>query len=129
MRLSMSTFLHLRIPFCITLMPLFCFAVSQADGVAPWEYCLLWVILHLLLYPASNGYNSYYDRDTQSIGGLERPPSVTPDLLPVSLFLDALAVSLGSIFGWRFALMTVAYNQASLQPPAAGSKSRYQTPL
>jgi hypothetical protein len=29
----------------------------------------VFVILHLLLYPASNGFNSYHDRDTGPVGG------------------------------------------------------------
>ena len=39
---------------------------------------LIFVILHILVYPASNGYNSYMDRDEGSIGGLKNPLITRP---------------------------------------------------
>lgn len=54
----------------------------------------LYTILLALIFPASNGYNSFYDRDQESIGGLEVPPPITVDLLLWSLALESLALSL-----------------------------------
>lgn len=114
MPFSKSTFLHLRIPFSVFLMPVFCFAAAVSAEAVSWpEYVGVWVILHLFLYPASNGYNSYYDKDEESIGGLEHPPEVSHDLLTASLLFDAVALGLGFWFGWRFALMLLVYGLVS----------------
>jgi 1,4-dihydroxy-2-naphthoate octaprenyltransferase len=45
-----------------------------------------------LLYPASNGYNSYFDKDEKSIGGLKNPPPVNSSLYYASLLMDAAAI-------------------------------------
>lgn len=110
---SKSSILHLRIPFSIFLMPVFSFSLSQAQELNWPNAVLVFVILHLFLYPASNGFNSYYDRDEDSIGGLERPPEVEQDLLWISLVFDAIAVALGFLFSWQFALMLFVYGLVS----------------
>ena len=58
---------------------------------------MLWVfiILHIFLYPASNGYNSYFDKDEKSIGGLKNPPPVNKGLFYLSLLFDGIALALG----------------------------------
>jgi len=103
--LSRSTLQHLRLPFSIFLMPVYCLALSQASGVEMGRAFLVFVAVHLFLYPASNGFNSYYDKDEQSIGGLEFPPPVTQDLLYVSLLFDAIAIGLGVLVSWQFAVL------------------------
>ncbi|MGF1532753.1 MAG: UbiA family prenyltransferase [Bernardetiaceae bacterium] len=112
---SKATWQHLRIPFSVFLMPVFCLGVAVAgwDHVTGWAYGLLWAILHLFLYPASNGFNSYYDRDEESIGGLEKPPPVAQDLLWAALLFDAVALLLGLVFGWSFVGMLLIYGLAS----------------
>jgi 1,4-dihydroxy-2-naphthoate octaprenyltransferase len=108
-----STWQHLRIPFSIYLLPVFCFAISQAPRVDLGRTLLIAVILHLLAYPASQAFNSYYDRDEGSIGGLEKPPPVTRELLVVALAFDGLALLLGLLVGWRFSALLLAYGLAS----------------
>lgn len=111
--LTKSTLLHLRIPFSYFLLPTYLFALSQAPSPVLWKTILVFIILHLLLYPASNSYNSYYDRDTQSIGMLKYPPPVEKELLGASLALDAAAVLLGLFIGWLFAAAAFFYGLAS----------------
>lgn len=111
--ISKSTLLHLRIPFSIFLMPVFSFALSQVESINWFEAALVFVILHFFLYPASNGFNSYFDRDEDSIGGLKKPPKVKQDLLWVSLTLDVVAIGLGFFLSWQFALMLFIYGLAS----------------
>ena len=55
---------------------------------------LAFVILHLLVYPASNGYNSYMDRDETPIGGLASPLQPTKQLFYTTVAMDVLAVLL-----------------------------------
>ncbi|WP_223285001.1 hypothetical protein [Hymenobacter qilianensis] len=65
----------LRIPFSVYLMPVFWFGLSALrEPFSLWRAAGVFVVLHVLAYPASNGYNSYYDRDEGSIGGLKKPP-------------------------------------------------------
>ncbi len=108
-----STWLHLRIPFSFFLAPVFFYAVAIADGVPDRNFWLIFVILHLLLYPASNGYNSYFDKDEESIGGLKNPPKVSKDLYYVSLLFDGLALGLGLFISWQFSLMLFVYGLVS----------------
>ncbi|WP_229253024.1 UbiA family prenyltransferase [Dyadobacter helix] len=84
----------MRIPFSFFLMPLFLFALSQAESVLVSETIWSFLIIHLLVYPASNGYNSFVDQDEESIGGLEKPPKPTIYLFYVTLALDFTAVLL-----------------------------------
>ncbi|GAC1384943.1 MAG: hypothetical protein NVSMB30_31750 [Hymenobacter sp.] len=69
----------------------------------------MFVVLHLLAYPASNGYNSYYDKDEGSIGGLKNPPKVTPALLHLVWLFDALAVAGAALLSRPFAGLVVVY--------------------
>jgi 1,4-dihydroxy-2-naphthoate octaprenyltransferase len=70
--------------------------------------------LHLFLYPSSNGYNSYYDKDEESIGGLKRPPKVSKDLLGWSLVFFGIALALGAWINWEFASMLGLYGLVSM---------------
>ena len=100
----------LRIPFSVYLMPVFWFGLSALHG--PWSggrAVGVFVVLHLLAYPASNGDNSYYDRDEGSIGGLKAPPKVTPELLHLVWLFDALAVAGAALLSWPFAALVVVY--------------------
>ncbi len=111
---SRSTWLHLRIPFSFFLMPVYLFALSISPNLI--ESRLLWsfVVIHLFLYPASNGYNSYFDKDEKSIGGLKSPPPVKNGLYYMSLLLDALAIILGLIkISFLFAAMLLIYGLVS----------------
>lgn len=111
---SKSTLLHLRIPFSFFLLPVFLFALAVSPNFT--ESGMLWVflILHFLLYPASNGYNSYFDKDEGSIGGLKNPPPVTTGLYWMSLLLDAVAVVLGYIkVSALFSIMLLVYGLVS----------------
>ena len=67
--LTRSTWLHLRIPFSYFLMPVFFFALGISPNLVESRLLWLFLIVHLFLYPASNGYNSYFDKDVKSIGG------------------------------------------------------------
>jgi 1,4-dihydroxy-2-naphthoate octaprenyltransferase len=121
-----STWQHLRIPFSIYLLPVFCFALSQAPRVDVGAALLVAAILHLLAYPASQAFNSYYDRDQGSIGGLEKPPPVSRELLFVALAFDGLALLLGLLVGWRFSALLLLYGLASkaYSHPAVRLKAR-----
>lgn len=91
---SRSSWLHLRIPFSYFLLPIFLFSLSVSPNFS--ESRLLWVfiILHFFLYPASNGYNSYFDKDEKSIGGLKNPPPVNDGLYNLALLFDVIAAAL-----------------------------------
>ncbi len=71
-------------------------AAGAETSPAFFPCALLFVILHLCLYTASNSFNSYYDRDTGPIGGVEHPPMPTRELLHWSLGLDALGIAFGT---------------------------------
>ena len=108
-----STIQHLRIPFSFLLMPVFLFATAASPQLPFFETALVFIALHLFLYPASNGYNSWFDKDEKSIGGLKNPPKTHKELLYYSLLFDALAVITGAFISWEFALMCFIYGTIS----------------
>ncbi|QKG51737.1 UbiA family prenyltransferase [Hymenobacter sp. BRD67] len=103
-------FALLRLPFSLFLMPVFWFGLSALREPFSWSRAAAaFTILHLLVYPASNGYNSYYDKDEGSIGGLKSPPPVTPELLHLVWLFETLALLTSLLVGWPFAAMVVVY--------------------
>src|SRR5580658_2126923 len=113
MRIERSTVQLLRLPFSIFLMPVYWFALSQVIPRDWGRALLVFIILHLLVYPASNGYNSYMDRDEGPIGGLARPLQPTRQLFWVTLVMDLLALALGFIIGFWFVAGLAVYILAS----------------
>ena len=105
--------LHLRLPFSLFLLPVFWFALSQSVTPNLGNSLLVAFILHFLLYPASNAYNSYFDKDEESIGILENPPPVDQRLHYVAWSLDILALVLGTFVGWPFVLYLFLYGLIS----------------
>ncbi|MHC2992343.1 UbiA prenyltransferase [Pontibacter sp. HJ8] len=99
----------MRIPFSVYLMPVYWFALSTLSGYSIPKAIAVFVILHLLVYPASNGYNSYHDRDEGSIGGLKQPPKVTRELLYLVVCFDVAAVVLCFFLSPLFAAMVALY--------------------
>ncbi len=111
---SRSSWLHLRIPFSFFLLPIFVFSLSLAHNFDPARTFWVFFILHFLVYPASNGYNSYFDKDEKSIGGLRHPPPVQKGLYFLSLALDGAAVILAFVkINTSFATMVLIYGLVS----------------
>ncbi len=100
---------HLRLPFSFHLLPVFLFALSQATMINWFHVILAFIILHFFIYPSSNGYNSYQDKDETSIGGLKHPPKVTENLLHVTYLLDLLGLLFSLLISVYFALCVLLY--------------------
>jgi 4-hydroxybenzoate polyprenyltransferase len=111
---SFSSWLHLRIPFSFFLLPIFLFSLCISPNFNGPQILWVFVIVHFLLYPASNGYNSYFDKDEKSIGGLKNPPPTKKGLYYLSILFDAAAIILGF---WKisatFAMMLLIYGLVS----------------
>ncbi|MEO6720971.1 MAG: UbiA family prenyltransferase [Ferruginibacter sp.] len=111
--ISKSTRQLLRIHFSLFLMPVYWFAISQTVHIDTFRAILVFIILHLLVYPASNGYNSYMDRDTESIGGIKNPMQPTKQLFYLTILLDIVAIILSCFISMYFLIGIVAYIAAS----------------
>jgi len=111
--LTTSTIRLLRIPFSFFLSPIYFFSLAQVPDIDWFRAILIFIILHFLIYPASNGYNSYMDRDTESIGGLEKPPPPSKELFITTIFLDSAGLLLSLLLGPLFAGAMVLYIGAS----------------
>jgi len=74
---------------------------------------VIFMILHFLVYPSSNGYNSYMDRDVTPIGGLQTPLQPTRELYRITILMDALAIILGLFISTYFSLGILLYIIAS----------------
>ena len=111
--MNKSTFQLLRFHFSFFLMPVYWFALSQVVEKDWPRALLIFFILHVLVYPASNGYNSYMDRDTTPIGGLEHPPAPTRQLFLITVAMDLLALLLGILISPAFIAGLAIYILAS----------------
>ena len=111
--LQRSTIQLLRFHFSFFLLPVYLFAVSQVNDINWVNAALVFVILHFLVYPASNGYNSYMDRDKTPIGGLVNPMQPTKQLFYVTVFLDVLAILVSAFISTLFAMGILLYIIAS----------------
>ena len=104
-----STLLHLRFLFSVFLLPVFLFALSQVPEIKVQNAILTLVIWHLMVYPASNGYNSYFDKDEGSIALIENPPPVDKSLYYFPLILDISALLLAVYVGWILFFSVLIY--------------------
>jgi hypothetical protein len=102
--LTRSSWLHLRIPFSYFLLPVYLFSLAVSPNLNEGRMLWVFIILHIFLYPASNGYNSYFDKDEQSIGGPKNPPPVNKGLYYLALVFDGIALILGY---WKINLLFV----------------------
>ncbi|MGB0851080.1 MAG: UbiA family prenyltransferase, partial [Bacteroidia bacterium] len=91
-------------------MPVFFFAVSQSFHQPIEEILVMFLLLHLLVYPASNAYNSFHDNDSTSVGGLKSPPHINAKVLLLANLFDILCLSITiAIMGFGLFLLLLAY--------------------
>jgi 1,4-dihydroxy-2-naphthoate octaprenyltransferase len=108
-----AVYQHLRLPFSFFLLPVFLFALSQLPAPDAGRVVAVFLIIHLLLYPASNAYNSYFDKDEGPIGLLETPPPVDRMLYRTALGFDAVALLAGAFVGGWFVAYLLIYGLIS----------------
>ncbi len=104
-----STWVHLRFLYSLYLLPVFLFALSSVPIWKGMQTLGVFLILHLFIYPASNGYNSYFDKDEGSIGGVKTPPKVDKTLLYAAWFLDIIGTFWGFLIRWEFGAGILLY--------------------
>ena len=121
---------HLRLPFQLTLAPIFLWGALLSGGQWDAGTAAAFIALHLFLYPAATAFNSAYDKDEGPVSGLERPPEVPPGLLGFALLLGALGAGVAALAGWRFLLVyalivgwSVAYSHPAPRWKASPWKS------
>jgi 1,4-dihydroxy-2-naphthoate octaprenyltransferase len=107
--LKKTTIQLLRFHFSLFLMPVYWFALGQVDKKNYFSAIIIFFILHALVYPSSNGYNSYMDRDETSIGGLKTPSQPTKQLFYISVLMDVLALLLSFFVSIYFVAGIFAY--------------------
>ncbi len=108
-----STIQLLRFHFSFFLLPVYLFALSQSPVINWSNAIFVFLILHLLVYPSSNGYNSYMDRDETPIGGLASPLQPTKQLFYVSVVMDVISVVLSLLISVVFGFGILLYILAS----------------
>lgn len=94
-------------------MPIYLFALSQIDTINSTNAVLVFIILHVLVFPASNGYNSYMDKDTESIGGIEKPLESTKQLFWITVVMDLLGIGIGFFISNYLGLLLISFILAS----------------
>ena len=96
-------------PFSFYLLPVFIFGISQASNIHAIKLTIVLIAQHFFIYPGSNIYNSYMDKDEGAIGGLEHPPPVTRNMYYVSILVDAMGLLICLFAGWPHAILMMGY--------------------
>lgn len=107
--LHASTIQLLRFHFSLFLVPVYLFAISQLPHVNWKNALIIFIILHFLVYPSSNGYNSYMDSDDSPIGGLQKPMQPTKQLFTTSIVMDVFALLCSLYISLPFAVGILLY--------------------
>ena len=108
-----NTITLLRFPFSLFLLPVSLFSLYYIQPSFSIDLVLVMLIWHVLVFPSSNGYNSFHDRDTGPVGGLSSPPLPDRSLLYTCNLFDALAIILSCTINIQFALLVAGYIFAS----------------
>ena len=106
---------HLRFPFSYLLLPVFLFAAIKQGGSSEdaKNAFTLFLVLHLLVYPSSNAYNSLQDKDEGSIGLIKNPSTPPKSLGLVSILFDFVALIACLSISIRTTLFVAVYILAS----------------
>ncbi|RYY26991.1 MAG: prenyltransferase [Chitinophagaceae bacterium] len=108
-----STIQLLRIHFSVFLLPVYLFAIGEVKDLNITDAIIIFFILHLLVYPSSNGYNSFMDRDEESVGGILKPMQPTKQLYHLSVVLDTIAIMASLYISLLFTACLLSYILAS----------------
>lgn len=109
----LSTLVHLRLPFSFFLLPIFLFGLQASPSIDPIRAWAAFFIIHFLLYPASQAFNTWYDRDEGPIGGIADPPPVHVSLVWTAWILDGLTLVTSWFLGPVFFTAMVLYTLGS----------------
>ena len=117
--------LHLRLPFQLTLAPIFLWGVLLSDGRWDWQTIAAFVSLHLFLYPAATALNAAFDRDEGPVAGLAEPPPVPPGLAPFAAMLAIVGAFPAAAAGGAFLFLygVIAFWTAAYSLPATRWKA------
>lgn len=89
---------HLRLKFQLLVAPApFLLGVVASGGSFDWNVALQFLNVQVLLLGGATAFNSYYDKDEGPVEGLERPPAMSPWMLPASCGLQVV----GLLLAWR----------------------------
>jgi 1,4-dihydroxy-2-naphthoate octaprenyltransferase len=100
--MNLTYWKHMRLPFQLTLAPLFLWGFFLSEAPAGVATVLGFISLHLFLYPGVTAFNSAYDRDVGPVSGMERPPEVPPRLLGFSILLQVVGGGIAAAVGAAF---------------------------
>lgn len=105
---------HLRFPFSYLLLPVFLMAMVFRNAYPfGFDIVLLFFILHILVYPSSNAYNSIQDHDEGSIGLIKSPLPTDKNLFMITVGLDIIAILLALLISKHTAVYILIYILAS----------------
>jgi len=93
----------------VFLLPVSLFAFYFIQPDLSFRLILIVFIWHIFVFPASNGYNSYNDRDFGPIGGLATPPQPTKNLIYTVNIMDVSSILLSLFVNYYFAFFVTVY--------------------
>lgn len=112
-KINSETLLLLRFPFSFFLLPISLFSFYYIRPEVDLKFGLVIFIWHILVFPSSNAYNSFHDRDEGPIGGLKSPPKPTKAILTIANVFDMSAIFLASLIDLYYSGFVLVYILAS----------------
>lgn len=113
---------HMRLVIQMLLAPVFLWGWLLSPSSMTPRFVIAFVSFHLFGYTGATLFNSFYDRDEGPVGGIERPPPVSPSMLPISLLLLSTGFVLACLVSPAFlviyaclAVLAIAYSHPSVR--------------
>lgn len=105
MAIALACWKHLRIPFQLTLAPIFMWGVFLSGSHSIARVVVGFLAFHLFLYGGITAFNSAFDNDTGPVGGMLVTPPVPSALTPISVYVIAVGMSVAMLLGPEFLLV------------------------
>jgi 1,4-dihydroxy-2-naphthoate polyprenyltransferase len=99
---------HLRFGFSLLILPTYIYALAFVPNISILNTLLVFIVMHVLVYPSSNAYNSVNDQDEGSIGLIEQPMPVPKQLSSICLMMDLVAAAASFYLHWIIGICVLA---------------------
>jgi 1,4-dihydroxy-2-naphthoate octaprenyltransferase len=121
-----STFFHLRFSVSFAFLPIFLWAYALSEGDITKNFWYGILILHLLVYPASNGIYAYFDKRKGVISGIRgiKPASIFTLVVSLIFLVVGIYLSLKVNTSYFYAVLIFVLLSFLFSFPSTGIKIR-----
>ncbi|MBI1221354.1 MAG: hypothetical protein GC180_02020 [Bacteroidetes bacterium] len=104
-----ETLARFRLPFSFFLLPVFMFAWSQNPGISEGRIILMFLLLHLLIYPAGNGYIQLQEQGDEVGAKTKNIAQLSRQLKAWVMAIDAISILIATWVSLSLALQVLVF--------------------